>query len=259
MRQLKIFLMLAFVLVVFSTVLWATESSWSAKLATLTVTEMDPDDMWMGLFDPNGTPTSGLIGRTEALRTWPGSVNITSVGDVVVGTINRLANDESTDGTLTVLGQVHIRGDEDRISLHVGAGGEVAGEVTISVLPMASLSFDPGNVYDSNAIVPLFKVHAKKFPNGIIIDYVEVDCMLDPDVEMNWNLGYSNNWDDVGDPNLMLVMDTTNGLFSEDTDANINGGAVVAAGTVVFGYFDADPEGTCNLLNWLVLFHSEED
>jgi len=175
------------------------------------------------------------------------------------GATLEIDNDESTDAALGNLGEIHIRGDEDRLSAHIGAGGEVAGEVTKSFLDMIHISVDPGSWYDSDTQICLFDVQAKKFPNGIIIDYWEVDCLLDPDVEMNLNLGYSNDWDDIADPNLIDVLDTTNGKSSEDTDSNINGGTAVAAGSVIFLYFDADPEGTCVQMIFEMIFHAEED
>ena len=322
MKRLKMFSVLFIVLMLFSAVYAAVQVKWSEKLATLTVTDVDPDDMFMFLIDPNGTPSSGLIGRTEALLDWPGSVNITTVGTVATGTINHepggleadvsgysgllaisggstsevdakselesqiadvadfaeadgdvftgvhdfggatsleVPNTESGDGTLTALGQLHIRGDEDRISYHAGAGGEIAGEVTNSFLSQIFVMFDPGKIYDSNSIIPLPPILAKRFPNGIIIDYWRVDCHLDPDVEMDLNLGYSINPMDMADPNLIDVLDTTNGQSSEDTDGNINGGSAVLAGSYPMLYFDADPEGTCNNMSFTMIYHSEED
>lgn len=174
-------------------------------------------------------------------------------------TASSIVADESADAALSSLGDVHIRGDEDRISYHAGAGGEVAGEVTMSMLSMIAVTFDPGSQYDSNSVVALFKVQPKKFPNGIIIDYIEVDCLLDPDVEMDLDLCYADDWDDVADPNIIDILDTTTGKFSEDTDANINAGAAVAAGKVVYLRFGADPEGTCTELHVEIIYHSEED
>lgn len=182
----------------------------------------------------------------------------TGAWDWTGGTLE-IPNAESTDAALTAMGMIHIRGDEDRISAHVGTGGEVAGEVTLSVLSMVSVSFDPGLWYDSDSQVFLFEVHADKFPNGIIIDEWKVSCNVDPDVEMNANIGYADTWFDAADPNLVDVIDTTAGVSSEDTDANINSGNAIAAGKCLFLYFDADPEGTAVQMNFTVLFHAEED
>jgi len=414
MKRLNLILL---ILILAAATVWASESTWSSKLATLTATDMDPDDMWLILIDPNsGTPASGLIGRTEALADWPGSTGITTLGTIGTGTwqgtaidherggleadvsaydgfvkisggttsavtpnvgtditadleeethaaehavsaadtvfpadpgadrvlmwdddpgtliwydisgdgfgdmlkatydvsgdgfvdgndvpyaaawngdVNapsmnavydemetkgdiagqvwtgvhdfggatslEIPNDESADATLTTLGQVHIRGDEDRLSAHLGAGGEIAGEATISFVKSIFVTFDPGSVYDSNSIVPLPKVSSKQYPNGIIIDAWEVNCHLNPDVEMDFNLGYSVNPMDMADPNLIDVLDTTNGQSSEDTDASINGGAAVPVNTYIMLYFDADPEGTCTVLSLQIWYHGEED
>ncbi len=184
----------------------------------------------------------------------------TGVHDFGGATTVEIPNAESSDATLGVLGQIHIRGDEDRLSAHLGAGGEIAGEATMSFLHQVSISFDPGAWYDTTTEVFLFTVKADKYPNGIIIDEWRVSCKLDPDVEMNMNLGYSDtDWDMAADPNLVDVLDTTAGLASEDTDANINAGSAVAGGKVMFLYFDADPEGTAVDLTFEMWFHSEED
>lgn len=118
MKRLKMILILTFVLVIFSTVLWATEKGWSEKLATLTVTDVDPDDMFMFLIDPNGTPTSGLIGRTEALLDWPGSTNITSVGTVAAGTWQGSVVDHERGGIETDISAIADGG----ILVGTGAG-----------------------------------------------------------------------------------------------------------------------------------------
>jgi len=183
----------------------------------------------------------------------------TGVHDFGGATTLEIPNAESTDAALSALGMIHVRGDEDRISIHAGAGGEVAGEVTISVLSMASVSFDPGAWYDSDTEVFLFEVHADKFPNGIIIDEWKVSCNVDPDVEMDLDLKYADAWIGLANSAVIDVLDTTNGVSTEDTDANINGGTAVAAGKMVYLNFGADPEGTAVQMNFMMLFHAEED
>lgn len=168
-------------------------------------------------------------------------------------------NISSSDLTLSVEGEMGLKSHEDGVAYHSGSTGEVSGEVFKSHLDYIHVAFDPGAQYDSNSVVCFANLDSKVFPNGVIIDYWEVDCMLDPDVEMNLNLGYANNYDDVGDPNLIDVLDTTTGQASEDTDANINSGSAIPAGSVVFLYFDADPEGTCTQLNVDIIWHREED
>lgn len=189
-----------------------------------------------------------------------GVTGITSTGTVDFGGAStEIDNDESTDAALSTLGQIHIRGDEDRFSAHVGAGGEIAGEVTKSFLTMVSVTVDPGAWYDSDTELFLFEVHADKFPNGIIIDEIKVSFNVDPDVELDADLRYADAWIGLANAADIDEIDTTNGVFTEDTDANINGGAAVAAGKVVYMGMDADPEGTGTQMNITILLHSEED
>ena len=83
MRRLKIFLMLAFVVAVFSTVLWAAETKWSAVTVQ---NDADDDDRILILDDPNGTPANFAVPRNYFLLDWAGSTNITSVGTIGTGT-----------------------------------------------------------------------------------------------------------------------------------------------------------------------------
>lgn len=170
-----------------------------------------------------------------------------------------LTSDESADAALTTLGQIHVRGDEDRVSYHAGAGGEVAGEVTVSVLEMVAASMDPGTWYDSDTEAFLMEVHADVYPNGIIIDEWKVSCNCDPDTEINADLRYADDWIALTNAADIDEIDTINGVSTEDTDSNINSGTAVAAGKVVYIGFDADPEGTCTQMQFTMIFHAEED
>jgi len=171
----------------------------------------------------------------------------------------RVPNDESADGTLANLGEIHVRGDEDRFSLHMGAGGEIAGEATKSMLEYGCWSCDPGSAYDSDAEWFLFEVDAEVWPNGIIIDEWEASCNVDPDVEINADLRYADAWIGLANPADIDEIDTTNGTSTEDTDANINGGSAVAAGKVIYIGHDGDPEGTGTQFTFCMKWHGEED
>ena len=189
----------------------------------------------------------------------PGGTAGANAFDFGGATSVEIPNAESADATLTALGQVHIRGDEDRFSAHLGAGGEIAGEATKSFIEYVSVRFDPGAWYDSDAELFLFTVSSKKYPNGIIIDAWSVSCNLDPDVEIDADLRYADAWIGLANAADIDEIDTTNGASSEDTDANINGGVAVAAGKVIYIGFDADPEGTATQMIYEMWFHSEED
>jgi hypothetical protein len=102
-------------------------------------------------------------------------------------------------------------------------------------------------------------VKSDLYPNGIIIDEWSISCNVDPDVEMDLDLRRADAF--IGFANAADIdeCDTTNGTSSEDTDANINGGAAVAAGKVIYLAFDADPEGTAVQMIFEMVFHAEED
>ena len=186
-----------------------------------------------------------------------------AIRDMVTGNpiLSELAlpSDESTDASLDTIGEIHVRGDEDRFSIHAGAGGEIAGEVTKSMLDFGAWATDPGAAYDSDTEYFLFEVNADVYPNGIIIDEWSCSCNVDPDVEINADLRRATAWIGLGSAADIDEIDTTNGTSSEDTDANINGGSAVAAGQVIYIGFDADPEGTCTQMMFDMVWHGEED
>ena len=88
------FLILAFVLVIFSTVLWAADVKWSAVTVQ---NDADTDDRIMILDDPNGTAANFMVPRNFFLLDWPGSVNLTTFApdgvdsdDIADGAIDQL-------------------------------------------------------------------------------------------------------------------------------------------------------------------------
>ena len=132
---------------------------------------------------------------------------------------------------------------------------EIAGAVTHTEIKHFTASFDPGAWYDSDTELFAFEV-GDDMPNGIIIDEWKVSCNVDPDVEMDLDLKYADDWINLANPVLIDVLDTTNGLSSEDTDANINSGNPVPNGKCVYFSFGADPEGTATQLHIDMWCHS---
>lgn len=113
-----------------------------------------------------------------------------------------------------------------------------------------SLSMDPGAWYDSDAEAFIMRVGSgvagqDDMPFGIKIVEWRLTCNLDPDVEINADLRRADSF--IGYANAADIdeIDTTNGVSSESTDANINAGAAIANGQVLYIAFDGDPEGTC--------------
>jgi len=185
--------------------------------------------------------------------------------DLANVSVIEVPNDTSTDAALTNQGEVHLRGDEDRVSFHYGASGEIVGEATRSGLYLASVSLNPVTHYAVDTQAFLFEVHQDVFPNGITIDELKVSCNVDPDVELDIDIGYSDAWIGLANP-CGFSMDTTNGTFSQDTDTSIDmtgsgcsGDNTVPVDKVMYINFASDPAGTCIQMNFLMLFHAEED
>jgi hypothetical protein len=56
---------------------------------------------------------------------------------------------------------------------------------------------------------------------------------------------FADAWIGLASGTTIDVLDTTNGVSSEDTNANIYSGNVIPNGKVVYFELNADPEGTC--------------
>ena len=261
MRKLifAVFLVFCFSSVVFATSI--TEFPFTASpLLTMTQDTVLGMDSYMYTLDaPAGTPVDRRITVQELADT---ILNDMVAGDVPDISTRAVAFDESTDAVLTVDGQIHIRGDEDRFSFDVGAGGEVAGEVTKSMLEYFTMPIDFTYVYDRdvNHRIFLFEVNSKIYPNGIIIDYWRVTYTKDPTTELG-TADLKRADDIIGVANAAVIdsISTTNGASSEDTDANINAGAVIAAGQDIYIEIDVDPVDEDVLANIAIIFHAEED
>ena len=94
MNKIKMFLILAFVLVIFSTVLWAADVKWSAVTVQ---NDADTDDRIMILDDPNGTAANFMVPRNFFLLDWPGSVNLTTFA------VDGVDSDDIADGAIDQL------------------------------------------------------------------------------------------------------------------------------------------------------------
>ena len=174
----------------------------------------------------------------------------------------RVPNDESADGALANLGEVHMRGDEDTLNLHAGAGGEVAGEVSVSMLQHVAIPIDFTYVYDRDTAhrLPLFVVNSKVYPNGITIDYISVKHIGNRTTALDADLKRATDFQGTSTAVILAldVADTADEM-AQDTDASINGGAVVAAGQHIYIEVSADPVDEDNLATVEIIFHAEAD
>jgi hypothetical protein len=162
------------------------------------------------------------------------------------------------NAVLASAGQVAVDGVDDAIAIHFGAGGEIQGEGQVSGIITFIVSLDPGQQFLSNTYISLGWI-GDEAPNGIIIDEWRCECNVDPDVEILLDMYFADNKIGLANATLMDVLDTTNGTSSEDTDANINGGAALANGKFWYLLWGGDPEGTCDDFTIQIWLHPEED
>lgn len=135
-------------------------------------------------------------------------------------------------------------------------GGELARRDTggtaalMPAIQHMSVTIAPGPHYDIDTQVFLFTVGSgltagrDDMPNGIIIDSWKISCNVNPTTDLDLDLKRADAWIGLGTATVMDVLDTTNGFESETTAANINAGATVANGQVIYLEFGTDPAAT---------------
>jgi hypothetical protein len=162
----------------------------------------------------------------------------------------------NADVTADAVGEIFYDESEDQFVFYDSQSGElVANEVAFSPISSLSLVVDPGSWYDSDAEIFIMTVGDDAL-SGIIIDEWKLSCNLDPDVEIDADLRYADAWIGLANAADIDEIDTANGVSSEDTDSNINGGSAVANGKVIYIGFDADPEGTCTQMIFEMWYHA---
>ena len=95
-----------------------------------------------------------------------------------------------------------------------------------------SWSFDPKAVCDG-AVDRLFLMSSHG-GQGVIVTKWAISFEADPTTEVDLDLKRADAWIGVANAAAMDALDTTNGAASETTPANINGGAAVAEGKVIY-------------------------
>ena len=144
----------------------------------------------------------------------------------------------SGDQTLTV-GKIGLKTDEDYIVTHGGANGQVTTEVAVPLFIDKAWSFDPDAVCDltTDRLFLMTVDHS----HGITILEWKLSFDVDPGTEFGANhvmLKRADAFIGVANAADMDALDTTNGAASESTIANINAGAVIADGKVIYLQFD---------------------
>ena len=208
---------------------------------------------------PTGTDVNALsVDTSEIVQIGSAGASSINMGAILTTPSGLDIYSGAADVALANAGEIHFNSTDEQISVHSAADGEISGEVAISLIDHISVVVDPGSWYDSDTQIFIMTV-GDDYPEGITIDEWKLSCNVDPDVEIAGDLKRATAFIGLGSAAVIDVCDTTAGVASEDTDANINAGAVVANGQVLYFEFDSDPEGTCVQMILEVWFHGEED
>ena len=211
----------------------------------------------------NWDPLS-YVGSTDyfVMRTAPGSwVAIIDVNGNWLFSTMQLPGHASNDASLSVLGGVFVDDAESALAIHMGANGEVAGEVQISAINPVSASFDPKAICDGTFDgLALFTV-GDEAPNGIIIDQWKLAFVDgDPTTEATGlNLRFADSHPTRANSVVIDVLDTTAGVSGEDTDSNINSGLYIPFGKVIYLQFTTPYTEENHQISFELWYHAEED
>lgn len=179
-----------------------------------------------------------------------GSISLTTKVNVPNGT---------SDATLSTAGDHHFNTTDEQLSYHSAADGEISGEAAISLLQHRTWSFDPDAVCDGSVDRLFLMTVGDDAPEGITIVEWKVSFQADPSTEVDLDLKRADAFIGVANSAVIDALDTTAGVSSEDTAANINAGAVVANGKVLyleFGTAYTDPNQQIIFEVW---YYCEED
>jgi hypothetical protein len=159
-----------------------------------------------------------------------------TIDTVTAGTATLVTTDDLTaedaGATVTMLGGFRYltQWDQDSWTIKENENGEVFTNATTHRI----WTFDPKAVCDG-AVDRLFLMTiGSESADGIYIDSWSVSYEANPDTEADLDLKRADAFIGVGNAAVMDVLDTTAGVASETTAANINGGAVVALTKVLY-------------------------
>lgn len=208
--------------------------------------------------DADGTPVTLWDWSGRVLTMGAGS-SIAGLGGIDLGSGTLDVPNGASDSALADEGKVHLNTTDEQLSFHSAADGEISGEVSLSLIQHKTISFDPDAVCDGAVDRLFIMTVGDDAPEGITIDEWKVSFEADPTTEADLDLKYADAFIGVANAAVVDVLDTTNGASSEDTDANINGGAAVANGKVIYLEFGTAYTETTHQIIFEMWYHPEED
>lgn len=201
-----------------------------------------------------------LGGSYTPTGNWTNMVLITpALGTPSAGVLTNCTNvthlrNTAGSATLSSAGQVNVNTTNKAIGIHNGSK-----EVALSLIQHREFSFDPKAVCDG-AVDRLFLFTVGNWaPFGITITAWRISFEADPTTEVDLDLKRADAFIGVANSAVMDALDTTTGAASEGTAANINGGAVVANGKVVYLEFGTAYTEANHQIIFEIEFEIEED
>lgn len=140
----------------------------------------------------------------------------------------RLVNAAGTS-TLATSGDIALNTTDKQIGVYNGSK-----EVAIPLIHHQVWVFDPKAVCDGSVDRLFLMTIGPDAPKGITITRWNLSFEADPTTEVDLDLKRADAFIGVANSAVMDVLDTTAGASSETAAANINSGAVVANGKVVY-------------------------
>lgn len=156
--------------------------------------------------------------------------------------------------TLASSGKLALNTTDKQWGIHNGTR-----EVAIPLVQHREFTFDPATVC-AGAVDRLFLFTVGNWaPKGITITGWRVSFEADPTTEIDCDLKRADAFIGVANSSVMDVIDTTTGAASESTAANINGGAVVANGKVIYLEFGTAYTEANHQIIFEIEYEHEED
>lgn len=222
-----------------------------------------------GIFHGDGSGLSNVVAAAQYSDTafassWNGVTTIAPTKNAVYdhihlfdtddnGKVDILANTAAT-ATLGAAGQVSVNTVDKLLGIHNGTK-----EVAIPLIEHREFSFDPKAVCDGAVDrLFLFKIGAWA-PKGITVTGWRASFEADPTTEVDLDLKRADAFIGVANSAVMDVLDTTAGVSSETSFANINGGVVVANGKVIYLEFGTAYTETTHQIIFEIEYEIEED
>lgn len=215
------------------------------------------DESVLSIFPPNPYATTNwwvFDKATGVFRTPVLDVTQIAYGTAVALTNTAHIRYAAGSSTLSSAGQVALNTTGKVLGIHNGTK-----EVGVSLIEHREFTFDPATVCAGD-VDRLFLLRVGDWaPNGITIVSWHLSFEADPTTEVDLDLKRADAFIDVANSAVMDVLDTTNGASSESTAANINGGAVVANGKVIYLEFGTAYSEANHQMIFSISYEIEED